>query len=360
MSTKKLLMVSGDRSVLQGKKGAFYYTLEEFSKHWDRIDIIVPAVSGEWLAGSLFGNVYFHSSSKGLWYQPWWIKKKGQELFDMHHHDVMTVHEYPPFYNGIGAAMLHKTTKIPYALEIHHIVGYPRSASLQEFIGRLMYRPYFFCFGRRANAVRVVNTHLKNKLKEWGLKNVQKVSSFYLDSAALQQDRSIEKKYDVVFCGRNVANKGLKEVRKAVKELDVSLLAIGADVWLDKKEDVYRAIQSGKVFVMNSKSEGGPRVLLEAMALKMPVITTNVGIASDVIKDQVNGMFTTGAPKDLVQKIGKLLSDPDERERLSREAQKVLEQFDREILVKKYADFLKRLVPNPNIVTLSPVEGPNT
>ncbi|MEK7591453.1 MAG: hypothetical protein AAB489_04585, partial [Patescibacteria group bacterium] len=41
----KLLMISGDRSILQGKKGAFYHTLQEFSKHWERIDVICPRVS---------------------------------------------------------------------------------------------------------------------------------------------------------------------------------------------------------------------------------------------------------------------------------------------------------------------------
>ena len=38
----KLLMISGDRSVLEGKHSAFWYTLQGFRKHWDRIDIICP------------------------------------------------------------------------------------------------------------------------------------------------------------------------------------------------------------------------------------------------------------------------------------------------------------------------------
>ena len=44
-ASMKLLMISGDRSILQGKKGAFYHTLQEFSKHWERIDVICPRVS---------------------------------------------------------------------------------------------------------------------------------------------------------------------------------------------------------------------------------------------------------------------------------------------------------------------------
>lgn len=40
----KLLMISGDRSLAEGKRGAFYNTLEEFRKYWDRIDVICPKV----------------------------------------------------------------------------------------------------------------------------------------------------------------------------------------------------------------------------------------------------------------------------------------------------------------------------
>ncbi len=37
-----LRMISGDRSLAEGKHGAFYNTLEELHKYWDRIDIICP------------------------------------------------------------------------------------------------------------------------------------------------------------------------------------------------------------------------------------------------------------------------------------------------------------------------------
>ncbi len=38
--TDNILMVSADRSVVAGEKGPFYYTLEAFARHWDRIDVI--------------------------------------------------------------------------------------------------------------------------------------------------------------------------------------------------------------------------------------------------------------------------------------------------------------------------------
>src|SRR3990167_11316742 len=129
----KLLMISGDRSILQGKKGAFFYTLEEFLRHWDQIDVICPKVrSAKVEVRSPFPKVHFHPCSHGLWYQPFWILKKGKELIATCRHDVMTVHEYPPFYNGFGARKLAKSTGVPYIIEVHHIMGYPVAASLTE------------------------------------------------------------------------------------------------------------------------------------------------------------------------------------------------------------------------------------
>ena len=378
----KLLMISGDRSVIQGKKGAFYYTLEEFSKHWERIDIIIPTTHYSLLTTNLFGNVFFHPSSRGHWYQPWWIFKKGKELFLEHHHDVMTVHEYPPFYNGLGARWLHKQTNIPYALEVHHIVGYPVASSWKELIGRWMSWAFLKWDAKISAAVRCVNQGTKKTLMQWGLENIEVVPSFYLDREALERCRipffetpsrchgeeigakrrssrtitcvapqddtelsaaSVQKQYDVIFCGRDVPNKGLKELREATKRIGATLLAIGTDVWLERKEEVYQAMQSGKIFVMNSKSEGGPRALLEAMALGMPVISTRVGIAPDIIEDGMNGIFTTGDTEDLAQDIQMLLDDESLRRRLGGEACKILNRFDRELLMKGYADFLKHL-----------------
>ena len=83
----KLLMISGDRSLAAGKRGAFYNTLEEFHKYWDRIDIICPKVihiQGPTLDSSsfaVFENVFVHPLPWPLLMQSFWIFKKGKETF---------------------------------------------------------------------------------------------------------------------------------------------------------------------------------------------------------------------------------------------------------------------------------------
>ena len=384
----KLLMVSGDRSILQGKKGAFWYTLEEFSKHWDRVDVLCPrppppdplphtssfadaqdSARERGSARQPFPTVFFHPSPRGLWYQPWWILIKGDALIKEHHHEVMTVHEYPPFYNGLGARWLHRATKIPYMTEIHHIVGYPKAANLIEWIGYWMSRVWIPRWGTsRAAKVRVVNQDVSDLLKKWGVpdEKLQLIYSLYLDFDLLKKDEFITKKFDAVFCGRFVSNKGIDEIVRAIAALpNATLLLIGDGPnkprveklvqslgvqyrvtftgWLSTNAEVYTAIQSAKVFVMNSKSEGGPRIALEAMALGMPVICTQVGVMPEVIRDGLNEILTDGTAEGLAAKIRMLLGDLGMQERIGREATRILERFERRKLVREYAEFLKSL-----------------
>ena len=374
-----LLMIGGDRSMLQGKKGAFWYTLEAFHTHWDRIDVICPKVQeGAIQERCFFGNVHFHPSPFGLWYQPLWIKKKGSALIEKYGHSVMTAHEYPPFYNGIGAEMLMRTTSVPYVLEIHHIVGYPHSASLFEWIGKWLSALFLPHDAAGADAVRCVNHATVHTLTRWGAERNKLfvVPSFYLDRELLGSAPLPDKLYDVVCAGRLVENKGFAEVIRAVALLPTATLLIIGDGplrkkleqlatqlgisdrvefagWLPENTDVYRAIRSGSVFVMNSKSEGGPRVALEAMALGVPIVTTAVGAMPDVIKEGVerNGYITTGTPKDLAKKLEKLVGYPSLCERLGNEAKAIRNTFERQKLIKQYAQFVQKVARKDHMHT---------
>ena len=117
----RLLMVSGDRAAVAGKRGAFWYTLQGFAEHWESVDILcphVPTVRETVVHGETLGlphHVRFFPGPRGLWRQPGFIRRQGAQLHAEQPYDVMTVQEYPPFYNGIGAALLHRAIGIPYA-----------------------------------------------------------------------------------------------------------------------------------------------------------------------------------------------------------------------------------------------------
>lgn len=363
-------MISGDRSVLSGKKGAFWQTLEEFHKHWDRIDVVCPRASSEFRIPSseFFGNVHFHPSPWSLWRQPEWISKKGSELIAAHRHDVMTVHEYPPFYNGIGALSLRKKHQIPTCVEVHHIVGVPRAASLTEWIGRMMSRYWLPVIGRHVESVRIVNEDVGTKLSSWGVpsEKLTLVPSFYLDTELFYPEPLASKRYDVVFCARLVANKGLDRTLKAIARVPkATLLVVGEGPeraraqrlaaklgirthvtfagWANDASALADYLRSAKVFVMASKSEGGPRILLEAMACGIPPVATRVGIAPSVIQHQQNGLLSSDDPRELADAILSLLSDEDERNRMGEAASNVRDTYEKASAIRAYATSLQSL-----------------
>ena len=106
---------------------------------------------------NFFSNVFVHCSPWPLVFYPWWFLKKGAELHLAHHFDLMTVHDFPPFYNGIGARFLWQKTKVPYVLEVHHIPGYPRAGSVKGGLYRRCWAMMAKFETAKARAVRVVN-----------------------------------------------------------------------------------------------------------------------------------------------------------------------------------------------------------
>ncbi len=372
----KLLMISGDRMLAAGKAGAFLETLSELCKHFERIDILCPSVRSSRQVRVLYDNVYIHPSSRGLWYQPFWILKKGRELFQAHHHDVMTVHDYPPFYNGIGARLLKRKilrqssgqVDIPAVLEIHHIVGWPKASSLHEYIGRILSRVFLASHIKHFALVRVVNETVQRLLVGWGAKPeaIRIVPSVYLDRTSVMNAKNAEKKFDLVFAARLVHNKGLMQVIRAVgllpkatllvigdgpvrhrAEMLVRSLGISSRVtfagWLPTAQNVLPTIASGRLLLMNSRSEGNPRVAIEAMALGVPVLATRVGIMPDVIVDGINGMFTDGSSKDIAAKARALLADEAKLQRMASEAANIADRFEKTSAIRNYAEFLKSI-----------------
>jgi len=81
--------------------------------------------------------------------------------------------------------------------------------------------------------------------------------------------------------------------------------------WVD---DLVSTMASYDVFVLSSLYEGLGIVLLEAMALSRPVVSTAVGGTTDVVVDGETGYLVPARdPQALVSRVLQLLEDPDRR-----------------------------------------------
>lgn len=354
-----------------GKRSAFYNTLEEFHKYWERIDIIAPKVKNP--ISNVFGNVFIHSSPWPLLLHPVFFLKKALEIYRQQKFDLITVHEFPPFYNGIAARLIWNKIEVPYILEIFHIPGYPKAATLKEKIYRLLFNFFIKYDSKKAKAVRVMNSQVAEKLVNLGVSEskINLIPAIYLD-LDIFKPMNLEKKYDLIFVGRLEKNKGIDLLLKAVKllitdyRLPVKCLIVGEGKlrkrweleirdcklqdnvffygWARDSKEIAILLNQSKILVMTSYNEGGPRVVLESIACEVPILATPVGIVADIIKDGQFGRIINWDAEDIAKKTNTLLEDESEYQKYSQTDAGIINQFEKKSAIKNYAEVLQKLI----------------
>lgn len=364
----KLLMISGYGATNISEKGAFYQTLEEFRKHWERIDILCPRGSEAGGTKEFFGNVFVHQSPWPLVCQPWFIAKKGAELYRKHGFDLVTCHEYPPFYNGWGASKLYKRLGISAVLEIMHIPGYPKAANIKEMFYRFLARRILPLTSRWVKGIRVINEHeTPDFLVAAGIerKKIFYAPAFYIDLATFRPVET-EKKYDCIFVGRLATNKGIDLFIDAVAAAGVRALIVGDGPlrqhvqsrievenlqntvamhgWAQDSREIATLLNRSRILVMPSLNEGGPRVVLEALACGVPVVATPVGIVPDVLAGQKGGVQVLWDVKEMTDAIKGILGNPSRYAQMAAEGPRIAERFERSAAIANYASALQRFL----------------
>lgn len=137
----------------------------------------------------------------------------------------------------------------------------------------------------------------------------------------------VTKKYpDVkfVFCGDGK----IEEVRHIckIKDIEKNCEIVG---WVDGEEKIKR-YEEASIFVLPSYAESFGLAVVEAMAYKLPVITTPVGVFLEIIEEGQNGFLVQPGDKDAIAKrILELLGNKQLREMMGKNnIEKVSRKFD--------------------------------
>ena len=111
------------------------------------------------------------------------------------------------------------------------------------------------------------------------------------------------------------------------------------------QKQLWEYMKASDYFVLNTGYEGLPHLVIEAMQLDLPVITTKIGGNVEVVKNGINGLLVAYNNKEeLTVAIVDMWQDQGKRERLITEAKITARDFNKTKMVNSLVETL-RLVP---------------
>lgn len=115
---------------------------------------------------------------------------------------------------------------------------------------------------------------------------------------------------------------------RAGLEADAVHLGVEKQVkFLGRREDVPALLAAADLFMFSSRYEGMPNAVLEAMGSGLPVISTAVQGAEELIQDGENGLIVpVDDPAAFAEAILRLLKNPEERRRLGEAARTTIQK----------------------------------
>ena len=205
--------------------------------------------------------------------------------------------------------------------------------------------------------------------------HIEKFISRQLSSSSIQVESKklkLNGKVTITMVSRMIKTKGVLEYIQAAEIVksdfkDVAFLLVGPIAskgsqaiplellkskskvvnYLGPRNDIPEILSMTDVFVLPSYyGEGLPRVLLEAGAIGMPLITTTKPGCRDVVKDGWNGLLVP--PKDavkLAQAITQLINSKDMRIKMGKRSKKFVSQhFHLDHVADEYARIYKTIL----------------
>lgn len=149
-----------------------------------------------------------------------------------------------------------------------------------------------------------------------------------LNALAALKEREEFSRIHYIICGRGEQWEALEQ--------DAKNLGIADHVhFLGYRSDAAELYGACDLFAFMTYREGLPVSLMEAMAAGMPIVCTRVRGNTDLIQDNVSGVFVENDPSALAEAALALFRDPERRAKLGAGAAEAVKPFDAETVHRK-------------------------
>lgn len=264
-------------------------------------------------------------------------------------------------FGGMACILAKKIFKIPVMLEIHgeeYFRIMDSKKTLVQGLASILKKIYL-----SADKVRSLNEYMTEKLTKHGIsKNVVEIyNRVNLDLFnQIKENYKSGEKFKLVSVGRFVKEKNYENLILYLKNSGIKfhLTLIGGGPlktnyislmnkldleknivlidWIQQKEFI-KMLLDGDLYIQPSISEGMPRTILEAMALQMPIVSTNVGSIKGVVKNEMNGLLVEPNKIEIIGAIKKMMDSESLRETLAKQGRKdVLKKYEWNLVFTKY------------------------
>ncbi|WP_288785252.1 glycosyltransferase [Bacteroides acidifaciens] len=101
------------------------------------------------------------------------------------------------------------------------------------------------------------------------------------------------------------------------------------------------------IFMLPSNYEGLPMTIIEAMSYGKPVVASNVGGVSEIVRDGINGYALQNEENLFVEKIQEILGNQEIYSKMSKKAKEIFEtELSVEYMTKEYLKIYNRILKN--------------
>ncbi len=146
--------------------------------------------------------------------------------------------------------------------------------------------------------------------------------------------------FKLLIVGAGPLKEELIEFAKSEKLITEKALFLG------RRSEIPELLSISDLFVMTSRHEGLPRVMMEAMAMEKPVVAYNIRGVRDLVEDGVNGFLVPfGDVKGLAEKILYLMEYPEVANTMGKKGRERIEkEFSLDIILRQMEALYKEIL----------------